>query len=68
MDDGIAAWPMPPACPWHREWSGPLVDPAGMAPEDCNWLNECHREVANRIGPRVDDAVAAWLDAETAPF
>ncbi|MBM9594618.1 aminopeptidase P family protein [Roseitranquillus sediminis] len=45
-----------------------LIDAAMLAPDEREWLNRYHAEVAERIGPRVDGAAAAWLARATAPI
>jgi len=45
-----------------------LIDVASLAPEARDWLNAYHRDVAEKIGPRVSPAAKLWLDAATAPL
>ncbi|MEX3315844.1 aminopeptidase P family protein [Sulfitobacter sp. PS-8MA] len=45
-----------------------LIDLPGLSPEARDWLNSYHRDVAEKIGPRVSQAAKLWLDAATAPL
>lgn len=38
-----------------------------LSAEERDWLNAYHRDVADRIGPRVGPQARQWLDAATAP-
>ncbi len=45
-----------------------LVQPDLMRADDLAWLDAYHRGVSETLGPLVDDATRAWLDAATAPL
>ena len=45
-----------------------LIDVAALSPEARDWLNAYHRDVAEKIGPRVSPVTKLWLDAATAPL
>ncbi len=45
-----------------------LVDPSLLSADERVWLDAYHRGVAERIGPRLDDADAAWLARACAPL
>jgi Xaa-Pro aminopeptidase len=45
-----------------------LIDAAMLSGPERDWLNAYHAEVLEKIGPRVGDAVRAWLEAATAPI
>ncbi|MEX0320442.1 MAG: aminopeptidase P family protein [Ruegeria sp.] len=38
-----------------------------LTPEERAWLNAYHRDVAEKLGPRVGPDARVWLDAATAP-
>ena len=39
-----------------------------LTTEERDWIDAYHAEVAEKIGPRVDGAVAEWLERATAPL
>ena len=45
-----------------------LIDVEALSPEAREWLNVYHRDVAEKIGPRVSPVTKLWLDAATAPL
>ncbi|UOA14320.1 aminopeptidase P family protein [Sulfitobacter dubius] len=45
-----------------------LIDIKALSPEARDWLNAYHRDVAEKIGPRVSPVTKLWLDAATAPL
>jgi Xaa-Pro aminopeptidase len=45
-----------------------LVDTSLMSDEEVAWLDAYHARVATEIGPLLDPADRAWLDAATAPL
>jgi len=45
-----------------------LIDVEALSPEARDWLNAYHRDVAEKIGPRVSPVTKLWLDAATAPL
>ena len=45
-----------------------LVVPEMLSTEERAWLNAYHRDVAEKIGPRVGESARLWLDAATAPI
>ncbi len=45
-----------------------LIKPALLDPWEREWLDSYHARVATEIGPRLDPATRAWLDAACAPM
>ncbi len=45
-----------------------LVEPGLMTAEETAWLDAYHARVREVVGPQVEPAVRAWLDAATAPL
>ena len=45
-----------------------LIDPALLTRDERDWLDAYHAEVAARIGPELDIAERAWLNAKCAPI
>lgn len=45
-----------------------LILPDMLTPQEREWLNAYHADVAAKIGPRVGNAARLWLDAATAPI
>ena len=45
-----------------------LIDIKALSPEARDWLNRYHRDVAEKIGPRLSPVTKLWLDAATAPL
>tara|TARA_R110002124_G_scaffold36451_14_gene117441 strand:+ start:9746 stop:11569 length:1824 start_codon:yes stop_codon:yes gene_type:complete len=45
-----------------------LIDPGLLTDAERDWLNVYHQRVFDEIGPRLDDAVRAWLKNATAPI
>ncbi len=45
-----------------------LIDLGGLSAEARDWLDAYHRDVAEKIGPRVSREAKLWLDAATAPL
>ena len=45
-----------------------LIDPGLLTDAERDWLNAYHQRVFDEIGPRLDDAVRAWLKSATAPI
>ncbi|MEM9247982.1 MAG: aminopeptidase P family protein [Pseudomonadota bacterium] len=45
-----------------------LIDLTRLDVTERAWLDTYHREVAARVGPTLEGAAAAWLDAATAPL
>lgn len=45
-----------------------LIVPDMLSHPERGWLNAYHREVAEKIGPRLGKAEKLWLDAATAPI
>ncbi|AYE86642.1 aminopeptidase P family protein [Sulfitobacter sp. D7] len=45
-----------------------LIDVEALGPAARDWLNAYHRDVAEKIGPRVSPVTKLWLDAATAPL
>ncbi|MDE8650768.1 aminopeptidase P family protein [Novosphingobium album (ex Liu et al. 2023)] len=45
-----------------------LVDPALLAPEERAWWNAYHARVLEVIGPRLEGADKAWLEAQCQPL
>ena len=51
-------------CPFDRE----AILPALLHEEELAWLNDYHREVYEKIAPRVSDEVKIWLAQATEPI
>ncbi len=45
-----------------------LIDPALLTSAERDWLDAYHRDVIARIGPQLDGADRAWLEAKCAPI
>jgi len=45
-----------------------LIDVDHLSPGELDWVNTYHAGVYDVIGPRLDGAVAAWLEAACAPL
>lgn len=45
-----------------------LIVAEALTRDERDWLNAYHREVAEKIGPRVSAEARAWLEAATAPI
>jgi Xaa-Pro aminopeptidase len=45
-----------------------LIVPALLAPQELAWLNAYHARVLREIGPELDAADRAWLEAATTPI
>lgn len=45
-----------------------LIDPALLTRDERDWLDAYHADVAARIGPELDIAERAWLNAKCAPI
>ena len=45
-----------------------LIDASLLSPAERSWLDAYHREVRERIGPRVSAAALDWLEAATQPL
>ncbi|MFO6462836.1 aminopeptidase P family protein [Jannaschia sp. KMU-145] len=45
-----------------------MIDAGLLSPDERTWLDIYHAGVAERLGPRLDGADRAWLDAMTAPL
>ncbi|WP_422074501.1 aminopeptidase P family protein [Tranquillimonas rosea] len=45
-----------------------LINAAMLSAEECDWLNDYHAAVAERIGPRLSESAAAWLAEATRPI
>ncbi|MGE5160808.1 MAG: aminopeptidase P family protein [Betaproteobacteria bacterium] len=45
-----------------------LVDTALMSADELQWLDDYHAEVRRRVGPHVNGAALAWLEARTRPI
>jgi Xaa-Pro aminopeptidase len=39
-----------------------------LSAEELLWLNDYHARVRREVGPSLDEATRAWLDAATAPL
>jgi Xaa-Pro aminopeptidase len=39
-----------------------------LSPSERDWLNSYHREVLEKIGPRLGKSAKTWLDGATAPI
>lgn len=44
------------------------IVPEMLTPAERGWLNAYHRQVAEKVGPRLGKAAKTWLDAATAPI
>jgi Xaa-Pro aminopeptidase len=44
------------------------VAPALLTPEEIAWIDAYHAKVRAEVGPRLDAATRAWLEAATRPF
>ena len=45
-----------------------LIDLKMLSAEELLWLNDYHARVRREVGPSLDQATKAWLDAATAPL
>jgi Xaa-Pro aminopeptidase len=45
-----------------------LIDPRMLSADELLWLNDYHARVRREVGPLLDEATKAWLDAATAPL
>jgi Xaa-Pro aminopeptidase len=45
-----------------------LIDPALLSPAEADWLDDYHAAVLAKLGPAMDDADRAWLEAACAPI
>lgn len=45
-----------------------LVEPGLLSSEEAGWLDAYHARVREAIGPQLDGAARAWLEAATAPL
>jgi Xaa-Pro aminopeptidase len=45
-----------------------LIDPRMLSTDELLWLNDYHARVRREVGPLLDEATKAWLDAATAPL
>jgi Xaa-Pro aminopeptidase len=45
-----------------------LIDPGLLTPQERDWLDGYHAEVARRVGPQLEGDAAAWLATATAPM
>ncbi|MBV1869194.1 MAG: aminopeptidase P family protein [Marinosulfonomonas sp.] len=45
-----------------------LVDVSMLSPDERDWLNAYHRDVAEKIGPRLSSQASDWLTLATAPL
>lgn len=49
-------------------YSRALLDPALLTAAERGWVNAYHARVVAEVGPLLDDAARAWLEAEAAPL
>jgi Xaa-Pro aminopeptidase len=45
-----------------------LIDLALLSRAELDWLNDYHARVRREVGPHLDEATKAWLDAATGPL
>ena len=45
-----------------------LIDPTLLTPAELSWLNDYHAKVMRIIGPLLDGAEGAWLEAKCSPI
>lgn len=51
-------------CPFERD----AILPGLLTPDELSWLNNYHRDVCEKIAPRVSAETAAWLEEATSPI
>ncbi len=44
------------------------IDPSLMMDDEIAWLNAYHRQVYDKISPRLNEEEAAWLQEATKPI